>query len=89
MNFPTFLLQDYRIPHANARHNLAPHPRAVVYIGLLPAVPINERYAQRQLDKFRRGEVPSDQWHESTATQPCNYAFSELGRKLMGMDPWI
>lgn len=60
----------------------------MVYIGLLPAVPINARYAELQLEKFRRGEVPSDQWHESSATQPCTYQFSELGAKLMGMTPW-
>lgn len=84
----SFFPQDYRIPHANSRHNFASHPRVVVYIGLLPAVPINARYAEQQLDKFRRGEVPSDQWHESSAAQPCTYVFSELGEKLMGIAPW-
>lgn len=84
----TLCSQDYRIPHANARYNHAEQPRAVVYIGLLPAVPVNERYAAEQLRRYREGKVPTDQWHESSALQPCDYPFSELGQKLMGITPW-
>jgi hypothetical protein len=80
--------QDYRIPHANARFNNTDRARAVVYIGLLPAVPINERYAAEQLQRYRQGQVPSDQWHESSAPQLCEYAFMELGQRLMGILPW-
>jgi hypothetical protein len=60
----------------------------VVYIGLLPAVPLNQAYAARQLQRFRAGLVPTDQWHESSAAQPCTHEFSELGAKLMGLAPW-
>lgn len=80
--------QDYRIPHANARHNSTSQPRVVVYVGLLPAVPLNAQYAQVQLERFHSGAVPTDQWHESTTTQKCDYVFSELGEKLMGIKPW-
>jgi hypothetical protein len=60
----------------------------VVYIGLLPAVPINRSYAEQQLQRYQQGLVPTDQWHESGATQKCEYGFSELGRKLMAIEPW-
>jgi len=79
---------DYRIPHANSRFNHTDHARAVVYIGLLPAVPVNARYAECQLSRYRSGQVPTDQWHESSDPQPCEYQFSELGQRLMGMIPW-
>ena len=79
---------DYRIPHANARKNETTAPREVVYIGLLPCVPINKAYAEYQLDRFRQGLVPEDQWHEHLTLQPNDYTFSALGRKMMGIDLW-
>ena len=33
---------DYRIPHANSRFNLSPIAREAIYIGLLPAIPLNK-----------------------------------------------
>ena len=62
--------------------------RAVIYIGLLPPIELNKRYAEMQLLKYRQGEVPTDQWHESTDKQCCDYEFSELGKKLMTIIPW-
>lgn len=80
---------DFRIPHANARFNRAAHPRIAVYIGLLPGVLLNAAYAQQQLQQFRDGVVPNDQWQEGQMDkQHCNFQFSALGRKLMNIDPW-
>jgi len=56
--------QDYRIPHANARFNHGDKPRVVVYIGLLPHVPLNAQYAAAQLEKYCAGIPPNDQWKE-------------------------
>lgn len=33
---------DYRIPHANSRYNTSSIPREAIYIGLLPAIPLNK-----------------------------------------------
>jgi hypothetical protein len=84
------VLWDFRIPHANSYLNTSSTAREVVYIGLLPAVPINQQYAERQLARMRAGLVPDDQWVERAETdrQYCSYEFSALGRKLMGIDPW-
>jgi hypothetical protein len=51
-------------------------------------VPINQAYAEQQLQRYQQGLVPTDQWHESCGTQKCEYGFSELGRKLMAIEPW-
>mmetsp|Transcript_17430 Transcript_17430/g.17520 ORF Transcript_17430/g.17520 Transcript_17430/m.17520 type:complete len:377 (+) Transcript_17430:221-1351(+) len=79
---------DVRIPHANSRYNLSSHAREVVYIGLLPGVPLNAQYAENQLDRYRKGLVPDDQWHEHEDKQNNSYVFSELGMKLMKIIPW-
>lgn len=136
---------DWRIPHANARANLGARAREVVYLGWLPAVPLNAAYVARQLANFQNGVPPDDQWnHRGTSledrgrpsgeddgratnfgadrsrreeekdleggngergaeqggvcapaledhvdAQPCTgFGFSELGRRLMGVDQW-
>lgn len=79
---------DIRIPHANSKHNNSEQTREVIYIGVLPGTDMNRQYAEDQLNKFMKGEVPSDQWHEHTAAQPCYFEFSELGRKMMTIDPY-
>lgn len=79
---------DYRIPHANSLHNQAATPREVVYIGVLPGIPLNEAYARDQLTKYRAGTVPNDQWHSHTNKQHCNFEFSVLGRKMMSIDAY-
>lgn len=33
---------DYRIPHANSRFNVSSIAREAIYIGLLPAIPLNK-----------------------------------------------
>lgn len=62
--------------------------RECVYIGLLPAIPLNHQYAADQLEKYRNGILPNDQWHSAKDLQHCDHQFSELGRKLMSIDPW-
>ena len=79
---------DYRIPHANARFNLGAEPREVVYIGILPGVEMNKRYAEHQLQRYLEGKLPDDQWHESVEVQKCEYRFSSLGKRMMTMEPW-
>jgi ectoine hydroxylase-related dioxygenase (phytanoyl-CoA dioxygenase family) len=79
---------DYRIPHANSFKNNTPHTREAVYIGLLPDIELNRSYVENQLERFKRGLVPSDQWHSHKKSQNCDYIFSTLGRKLMSIDPW-
>lgn len=79
---------DYRIPHANARFNNSSQAREAVYIGLLPSIEMNKAYAREQLRRYRLGILPSDQWHEESSLQMCDYSFSELGRRLMGIEDW-
>lgn len=74
---------DYRIPHANAQRNTTDVAREVVYIGILPGTAMNRIYAMRQLNMYREGDVPTDQWHECKEKQFCSYQFSELGQKMM------
>ena len=70
--------------------------REVVYLGFLPDVPLNRHFVADQLARFRAGLSPNDQWHEgqvSLSTQALNTSkleqhFTELGRKLMGIDLW-
>ena len=78
---------DFRIPHANSRANLSEYAREVVYIGILPNIEMNRIYAERQLQLYRAGIVPDDQWHEHAGQQICNYEFSPLGRRMMTIDP--
>jgi hypothetical protein len=82
------VLWDNKLPHANSRFNKLATPREVVYIGLLPEVSINRLYAKTQLERFRQGEVPTDQWHSCGRKEVCSYSFSDLGRKLMSIDSW-
>jgi Protein of unknown function (DUF1479) len=87
-NAGDLVVWDYRIAHSNSRRNETDTAREVVYVGLLPAVAINKRYAQDQLQRYIVGDVPSDQWHEHEHRQHCSYEFGSLGRRLMAMDEW-
>jgi hypothetical protein len=49
---------------------------------------MNKNYAEEQLRRYCLGEVPADQWHEHAGKQECAYSFSDLGRKMMTMDPY-
>ena len=53
---------DNRIPHANAYRHDGDEARSVVYCSFLPDVPLNRKYARRQLQKLQRGIHPNDQW---------------------------
>lgn len=80
---------DYRIPHANSYKNNSHQTREVIYTGLLPNITLNKQYISEQLDKYFTGINPTDQWvSDSKDTQKCDYVFSELGRKMMGIDSW-
>eukprot|EP01038_Epipyxis_sp_PR26KG_P012251 gene12251-16425_t len=79
---------DYRIPHANSRFNTLSIPRQVIYIGLLPHISLNKTYALHQLDRFRNGLVPMDQWHERKESEKSKYEFNSLGLRLMGIIDW-
>ena len=68
--------------------------REVVYLGFLPDVPLNRTYAAAQLARFRSGQPPQDQWQEQPQSLPLeqhceDFQFSSLGRRLMGIDPWV
>lgn len=85
---------DNRIPHANSYRHDGDSPRAVVYCSFLPNVPKNRLYAERQLDKWKRGQYPSDQWI-AAGTDGTDSSFeqrlsqlSPLARKLLSIDPW-
>ena len=56
--------------------------------GLLPDIPRNKKYAEDQLKRYYDGLLPTDQWHEETRKEICNYTFSTLGKKLMTIENW-
>jgi hypothetical protein len=84
------ILWDSRIPHANSLRN--DHPtrvREVVYLGFLPAISLNREFTTDQLHRYREGGIlPAGFWQKSGMKQSCDYPFSPLGRKLMGIDRW-
>lgn len=97
----SLVLWDNRLPHANSRcqggrkeggegeeREVEVEVRQVVYISVLPRVPRNEQYCQDQLRRYEDGRLPSDFWQAQGAEtrQHCAYAFSALGRALMGME---
>ena len=90
---------DQRIPHANSYRHDGKEARSVVYCSFLPNVEVNRVYVRKQLEKFRRGILPTDQWIETQEKEggggamgaaveregrSFDYKFSELGKKLMG-----
>lgn len=79
---------DYRIPHGNSKRNNTDIVREAIYVGLLPAVEMNKVYALNQLHDFVNGNVPKDQWHDTSSKQTTTHEFTKLGRKLMAMDSW-
>ena len=79
---------DYRIPHSNSYKNESNVTREAVYIGLLPNIDINKEYIKDQLIRYKQGIVPIDQWHSHNEPQVCNFEFSVLGNKMMGIDLW-
>uniref|UniRef100_A0A7S2YCN4 Phytanoyl-CoA dioxygenase n=1 Tax=Entomoneis paludosa TaxID=265537 RepID=A0A7S2YCN4_9STRA len=86
---------DNRIPHANAYRHEGTRPRAVVYCSFLPDVPINKIYVEEQLEKWKEGKTPTDQWVNDKEKLPIGFPFDEalnelspLQRKLLGIDCW-
>ena len=82
------MLWDNRLPHSNSRFHRGERPREVIYVSLLPPVPINEDYAAEQLARLRSGLLPSDFWigkKETALAARCNYAFSQHGKQLLRM----
>lgn len=84
------VLWDNRIPHSNAYRNDGLFPRAVVYCSFLPDVPINRKYVEKQLEDYNSRKCPRDQWINGERKEENfkMYNFSEIGRKLIGIDPW-
>ena len=86
---------DNRLPHANAYRHDGSSPRVVVYCSFLPDVERNRVYAKNQLNNWRTGRPPRDQWNHMEEDridgQDCNiqnYSFTNLGEKLMGIESW-
>ncbi len=89
---------DWRVPHANAAHHLGSEAREAVYLGFLPDIEINRRFAQEQLAALLRCETVSDgfQWSKSKVAarldlpseRPDTFSWSPLGRRLFGLDCW-
>jgi Protein of unknown function (DUF1479) len=53
---------DNRIPHANSYRHHGTQPRAVVYCSFLPDISLNRQYVTQQIDNWRNGLQPNDQW---------------------------
>jgi hypothetical protein len=89
------VLWDNRIPHANAYRHYGNVPRVVVYCSFLPDVQLNREYVNNQLANWKARRPPADTWihvEDENAGDSLesmkNYTFTNLGRKLIGLDPW-
>eukprot|EP00455_Lapot_gusevi_P038395 TRINITY_DN4303_c0_g2_i1.p1 TRINITY_DN4303_c0_g2~~TRINITY_DN4303_c0_g2_i1.p1 ORF type:complete len:359 (+),score=25.62 TRINITY_DN4303_c0_g2_i1:91-1167(+) len=86
---------DTRIVHRNAEFHHGDQPREAIYANFLPDTQLNREYVAKQLDHYRRGLVPPDfaagaELPDLNQGKPNFFCeLSPLGRKLMGMDPWI
>lgn len=81
---------DMRLPHSNALTHNGEEAREVVYASFLPDITKNRLYCQDQLRKYKSRLIPQDQWlraPEKTEEEE-ETTFSELGAKLMGIEPW-
>ncbi|KAL7579836.1 hypothetical protein ACA910_004849 [Epithemia clementina (nom. ined.)] len=87
---------DSRIPHANAYRHNGDVPRAVVYCSFLPNVLVNRQYVKEQLEKWKLGNSPTDQWiHPNKERDEKALSFetilpklTQVQRCLLGIDPW-
>lgn len=82
---------DWRLPHASERKHSGEEPRCVVYAGLLPPVPLNRSYAERQRELYRDRKPTSDCWTlpvDGRERDEEDVRWSALGRRLMAMEPW-
>jgi hypothetical protein len=91
---------DNRIPHANAYRHDGNMPRCVVYCSFLPDVAINLKYATDQLENWKQGRLPTDQWinqdnnNDDDKGEPMDNlqgkfdTLTPLGRQLLALDSW-
>jgi Gig2-like len=56
----SMILWDWRIPHHNTKTHTGDETRKVVYCGLLPEVPINQRYVNEQIKSIAKHTLPPD-----------------------------
>ena len=87
----SFVIWDVRIPHANSLYNTSNNVcRSVVYTSFLPDISINRQYAlERQLKLYKEKRKMTDQWIANDVIEDEeDYAFSTLGKFLMGLDDW-
>lgn len=93
----SIVLWDNRLPHGTVEQNTTFDTREVLFMTYLPYIPRNTQYAFNQLVHYQQGILPPDfiknakkgcidQQKECTGEH--HYKFSELGRKLMGIDSW-
>lgn len=88
---------DTRIPHANSYRHAGAIPRCVVYCSFLPDVCINHTYVSHQLERWKAGNAPTDQWvrQDGVSLSGALSNFDRLlptwsadQRKLLGIEPW-
>jgi hypothetical protein len=83
---------DWRLPHKNERHNVSNQFREAVYLGMLPNVALNRKLVKEQLNWIKKGEHPSfmmKKYNYLEATLDYKpFQWSELGKKLVGQEPW-
>lgn len=86
----SLILWDNRLPHATAAHHDGPDTREVIFLTYLPDISRNRAYASRQLNNYFSQVLPPDfqgQRADKVLEEP-DHAFSELGKCLMGLEPW-
>jgi hypothetical protein len=84
---------DWRIPHANSYKHVGSIPREVVYTGFIPSTPMNRKYVQEQLRRYKLRLLPADHWQKSQGDKRVDehfsaHHFSALGSRLIGLYPW-
>lgn len=95
---------DFRLPHANAYRHNGDLPRVVIYCSFLPDIPLNRSYVKCQLENWKRGRQPSDQWiNHNTETngeigstletkkgifEKISKELSDFEQKLFGLSDW-
>ena len=92
----SIVLWDNRLPHGTAEENNTLDSREVLFMTYLPYIPRNTQYACNQLLHYQQGILPPDfmkngrknSEDQRECTGQNHYQFSELGRKLMGIDNW-
>jgi hypothetical protein len=87
----SIILWDNRLPHATAEQHDGPDTREVLFMTYLPDIPKNQAYAHAQRKCFFSRTPPPDFHTKSNSKkeqEEPTYAFSQLGRRLMTIEPW-